>query len=785
MSRRITSLAFQGFRGGSNPVELKFDSKTRMVLIYGENGTGKSTIADAIEFIVRGTLGSLEHKSASGTKKQQYLPTIGKDLSSIRVEMHCESDSWAASHNGKEIVVDGEAALPKVYFLRRTQLLKLTEAQPAQQYNEFKELIDVKGVETGEKALDQKMKQVEKQVEEQTALRNQSDGELLRLWNENRNENEQAASAREWAVQRLRADVDIQNEEIERLDRVIKNLDQILELQRVEREAFVGYSQERSATEEAERALAAASSEREEQDADLLTLLTSARRYLSGHETEVCPVCERPDNIEDLGRKLAERISRMEEIHLLHKNYQHSKRRLDNSSSVLNDNRKRLIDRCRSFAERAIDSNSDALQSRADFWKDIVARCEKYLSDDGLGLEVEDEAGNLIALFCTTGEDVKNDVADRMKRLRESIALRNAVKQLYESAVSAGKEQERLYVLQNQLKKTLDTVRTRRHEFIGKLLDTVVQDCRGMYARLHPNERLNLTSLRLDPKKSASLIQEATFEGHDRVAPQGYFSESHLDTLGFCTWLAHAKRTSDGNAILVLDDVFSSVDAPHLTRILDLLMDVSSSFAQVIITTHAKIWRQLWRSRHVSNNDCSMVELGRWSIDVGIGAREGVPDISTLKAMLADPHIDRQSIVSKAGVLAEEILDQLTRQYQCSMPRSMDDRYTLKALCDGVTKLSKKLAVNRIGLTPSDSNILGIEDLISRLGATSFVRNQVGAHFNPDGLEIADNDARDFVELVVELIETLHCPGCGTLPKKRKDTRVCNCRKTSMIPFDL
>jgi DNA repair exonuclease SbcCD ATPase subunit len=48
---KIKSISISNFRGSSQRVNINFDSSKPLSLIFGENGTGKSTIIDAFDFI--------------------------------------------------------------------------------------------------------------------------------------------------------------------------------------------------------------------------------------------------------------------------------------------------------------------------------------------------------------------------------------------------------------------------------------------------------------------------------------------------------------------------------------------------------------------------------------------------------------------------------------------------------------------------------------------------------------------------------------------------------------
>ena len=81
MSPHTEKLTFVRFRGGSQPVTFEFQPNKKFVLIFGENGTGKSTIVDAIDFVCNNEFGSLRDRS--GTTPRTHVVTLNgqpKDL---------------------------------------------------------------------------------------------------------------------------------------------------------------------------------------------------------------------------------------------------------------------------------------------------------------------------------------------------------------------------------------------------------------------------------------------------------------------------------------------------------------------------------------------------------------------------------------------------------------------------------------------------------------------------------------------------------------------------------
>ncbi len=150
---------------------------------------------------------------------------------------------------------------------------------------------------------------------------------------------------------------------------------------------------------------------------------------------------------------------------------------------------------------------------------------------------------------------------------------------------------------------------------------------------------------------------------------------------------------------------------------------------------------------------------------------------------------DRQITASKAGILLESILDNLCLRYRCRVARSADSSYTLGELLDATTALFKKAEVRRPALEPTGQPMnppqfttSKPDDVLGKLRALAFIRNQVGAHFNVSGLEIADSDVEGFADLTVQFADALSCPRCGQIPSRDAETHFeCSCPSTMAV----
>ena len=160
------------------------------------------------------------------------------------------------------------------------------------------------------------------------------------------------------------------------------------------------------------------------------------------------------------------------------------------------------------------------------------------------------------------------------------------------------------------LERTLKVVEEERRRFTDDLLTSVASEVSRLYEAVHLGEGQTGIRLELDPKKRASLEIGASFCGQ-ASRPQGYFSESHLDTLGLCVFIALAALDQPEETILVLDDVLSSVDDNHSVRLLNLLKIESQRFRHCILTTHK-------RPTNEAIENIQFIELAPWSLRTGL-----------------------------------------------------------------------------------------------------------------------------------------------------------------------
>lgn len=754
---KLINLHIKSFRGATKPVNIEFDKAKKITMIFAENGNGKSTISDALVCLLTNEKGSLDDKSSIDMR---FLKSLGTGTGDATISLDTDIGVFSATLSGssKTFIKNPIIGIPAIRFLRRNQIINLINAEAAKRYDTLKDYIDVSNILTSEDALRKVNKEVDtdlqrtagilssakKTLEKSWETEGKPDGEML-TWAKAQSEKDLSKENREYLVlveliNQWNA-IDIRNKEIVALNGTIKLS---LQTKKISEEIVNKLKLENTSN-----------------NTELLTLLQNAKTYIAAQEDiNSCPVCLSYFEKTDVIASLEKQITSMDA--------------LDKASKILVTDTK-AHDKNIAIQTSAITAISaliikykNSISSYREKLPEIVAFIE------GIGLDVitnytcfTDNLSALKVLFSKIDEDEKAK--------RKAIEQHNIIKEQFNSITTNTEKLEKLVALSKATNKALLIVETERKKFYDNELMSISSEVERMYQMLHPDEGLGGIILFLNPKYKNSLELQANFHSEEGITPQSVYSESHLDTLSICIFLALAKKYSDGNTILVLDDVVMSVDESHLNKFINLLHDEAEHFGQILITTHYRPWKDRYRTHRAPGAKVHFIELRKWSKETGIRIQNGRVELQELELALDDTtYFDRQIIASKSGIILENLLDYLTDIYEYHLPKRKSSKYTLGELIDtlqpkylkNIKTIHKDKKINEKSEEEYYEIEYQLQPVIEELKQLLFIRNQVGAHFNLDQ-DASDNDVELFGKKSLELGKMLICSVTGQLPLSR------------------
>jgi len=735
---QLTSLSIENLRGSVAPFTFNFEKGKKLSIIYGENGTGKTTICDALDFLGNGNVGSLDDRGLGKTGK--YWHTVGSTPGDVSVKLEAKGGICSASLTKSGVVVNPSNMQPKVKVLRRSQILNLVAAKASERYNAISQFIDVSGVETSEATLRQLIRDIEKKIEVAVAVVQEGRETIERFW-------EQAGrpgqTALEWAAVEIVKDQSALDATRIAIESLKASFNRLLSYPEQYQSQLTLCSNADEAITAAQKAVDDLNGQVAGEYVEILEILQAAQRHFTHHpQPQVCPLCESNENVAGLSEKVTSRIASQTTANQL-KPAKANLATKQQSLEVQNQRLEELIKKALADAGNFVTASCNE-----NLPNDIVLPSLPYPTDLAHWKEWLNTSSQLLEKW----GQISDSCAENKKFISTLKASLEALQQNSEV-------QHELDELVPRLKEVLAVVESERKKFTDNILKNIATEVGRLYEVVHPGEGLNKISLELDPAKRASLEIATEFQGQNGTPPQAYFSDSHLDTLGLCIFLALSQKEKPAETILVLDDVLGSVDEPHVERLIEMIYSEALLFRQCLITTHYKPWKQKLQWGWLKNGQCQFIELKKWTSSNGISLIRSIPDIKKLGDLLAETPPDPQLVCAKAGVILEAALDFLTQTYECHVPRRADARYTLGDLLPAVDKkLRAALRVEHKQENP-DGTVSYIEKQLAphldELTRIMQVRNVFGCHFNSLSFELLDSDAIAFGTEVLALMDCL------------------------------
>jgi energy-coupling factor transporter ATP-binding protein EcfA2 len=736
-------LRIKGFRGSTQDFSIDFDSKKPLALIYGENGSGKTTICDAFDFLGNRKVGSLENRGLG--QLHPFWASVGTAGGIVAVELTVDGTTWKAQASSKNVLITPDKpGAPKIEVLRRASILRLVQYAPKDRYEALGPFIDIGLVEQAESALKSQIKET-RTARSEAANRIAENRETVeRLWKE---AGSQGQAAMAWAQEEIATAPEDATSHIQALRETVRAIEALIALKDLASIANDELEQAETQSSDGQSAMQQIESDCESSDAVLIKVLTAARDHFNVHGLgSVCPLCQSGEKVADLVERVNARLETLAKL-------SHARGVVELAVTKL-EAKKSAVSNVQQRAKAAAATTTDRITKAPKQWLD-------------------ETAGNTssVATVQTSGDLSDLDVAalelarERATQLGAALAAKSSwyksVKTVYEQyELNVGKESFISKVLP-KLEQALSICEAQRKSFLNAILSAIAKEVGRLYELVHPGEGLNKIILKLDPKRPGSLDLAANFLSKLEQPPHAYFSESHLDSLGLCMFLALAAHESPANTIVVMDDVLGSIDEPHVDRLIQMLYAESGKFKHTIITTHYQPWREKFRWGWLKNGQCQLIELGSWSSAGGIRTTDLTrAPLVELRQHLSQTPPSLQAACASAGVLLEAVCDYLTSRYECDVPR----RKGKLTLGDLLPKIGGKLKANlRVEVKQADGSYqsVALTSFFDQLQQMAQIRNIFGCHYNDLSMQLPDGDALKFASLVRDLASALICDDEG------------------------
>jgi energy-coupling factor transporter ATP-binding protein EcfA2 len=749
---RLSSLRLEALRGATQPFEIKFEASKSVIIIYGENGSGKSTICDGFDLLCNAKVGSLDRKGVASPAR--YWHSTNRKPTDVKITLTSAAGTWTGELAKGRLVVTPPDGLPKVAILRRHQILDLIVGRPADRYGAVRPFIAIDEIDESERALRDLINSIERQQTLVSARIGENLQTLDNIWKQ---VGSPAPSLFEWAESEAKRDTAELDEAVRLIQKITDCRNALASRIQDSEKAEARLETDKQALSTAEEALNKELQRATDGSEELTQLLQAARHFFEHQAAPVaCPLCGSKEFAEGLPKSVEDKLKSLASLRAALNERDKGQKAVDHAEALVRTTSEQL----------AVAANSLCAACGSEWPADLPSpRSIIDISSERTALGAgstwpAELITKLSAEASKLGESLEPELTLRAQRRSTQKTVRDALDQ-YRHNEQQKSELDRLLP---RLKNAQDGLVHERQSFVDEILRRIAHRVGQLYEQVHPGEGLSKISLQLDPDKRASLDVLSKFPGAKDAPPGAYLSESHLDTLGLCIFIALVELDDPAETILVLDDVVASVDEPHVDRIIEMLYDVSERFAQCVLTTHYLSWREKFRWGFLKNGECQLIELGEWSMDGGVVGSKSVPRVDVLRNLLSEAKPEAQCVCACAGVIVEAVLDFLTRTYECAVPR----RRTKPTLGDLLPAVKKKLRdVLRVEIhdtavaNGSKAPTIMLGEKLNKIEEFAQLRNVMGAHFNELAFQLKDADGIKFGEMVSDLADALVHPEHG------------------------
>jgi len=778
---KIKNIKIRGFRGIQCELDLALDS-LKSVLIYGENGSGKSSITDAIEWFYCDRVEHLS-KEEIGPKginalRNILLPVDEGAFADLKFsDTGMDSDKKLFYKNSRLLSEYSNSAQEfKEYIissckerliLRYKDLLKFILFTKTERLEEISEIIGFSEVTKVKNVLKKAVNSLGKELKFRNfdSQINNKQTIIIEQINQNINNDDQYFKAVGKLIDPLKLSIEIKDD---------KSIDEVLEMIKKpedEKPIRIQFSYEKvieflnnlknsiknitlSYEGYYKRCKKVLGDVDKLKKISLEKLLSEGLEILEKgvFEDDKCPLClqakGRKELIEELRIRIEELINFKREKNEMEEEKADAKQFLQD---VISNIEVILKEECLSIEDN-LDKKSEIeeiknllLNSMNELNKQTIINLEEikepkvFFYFDNLKIQkitssLKEKKEKVAA---TRKEDLKFSISNKLTLVRQSyIEIRSLKKELE--------------VFKNQLNSMeliYDEFVKKQRDALSAFLKGISNDINEFYLYMNRSEdvdEIKLIPLEKDEELIGVTIQ---FKFHDNIVspPDKYLSESHLNCLGLCLFLSSVKAFNRINNFFILDDVISSFDKAHRLRFINLIIENFSDY-QIFLFTHEKDWFE-YVAKIVKGRNWDIKEM-IWVNDKGASLE--IPLIDFKKKIESKFKI---SDTSELGNMIRKYLERLLKiicfKLEVKLRFLYNDQNERRIPNELLSELRKELKNRKCEIKD--------EPVFDRLSASLFVGNKTS---HDSSFNESISDLKVFYNDVLELESIFTCNIC-------------------------
>lgn len=474
-----------------------------------------------------------------------------------------------------------------------------------------------------------------------------------------------------------------------------------------------------------------------------------------------CPICKSKFDTDTLLKSLHQNISEIAVI-LSERNTHVA---YIKKSQILVDDVRKVMDSLTELSKKEAEDVIPARQDRAEIndwlqkitaWKGLITKIEA--SPEAITYELPTEGA--VKAFTVMASKIKDEIEKQRAPLVETEAEKKyyenieKLKSLRDDMVRIKELQKQIGAFKRQIlsmEKISTEFERREKAGLSAVLSTISTDVNEFFIYLHPDEKIE--EIQLIQPEARGIEFKIRFHGSELSPPRRVLSESHLNSLGICLFLASARHFNKFSGFVVLDDIVSSFDSNHRRTLARLLRDKFAN-TQILLLTHDELWFDLMKE-DLPQAKWIFKETTKWSYERGVQLIESPTSLKEEIQWLLNRN-DADTAANKCRTLIEEILKEKcenlgVRGLECRWGRNNDKREAREL----IDVLRSYLMENQSLRSPEH------KALFKDLQADQLLTNIGSHHRKLESTALARGDIEVTLRDIEKLEKLFICKDCG------------------------
>ncbi len=655
---KIKTIEISGFRGIKG--SLKLDLNSRSCLIYGENGSGKSSITDAIEWFYNEKVEHLsqeeiDRRGGITALRNISLPNNIKSIVSLsfldsrldckkEIDKECRTTTTNSTDFSNQYIANSKR---ENLILRYANLTELIFATKKERLDKISQIIGLQDVLKVRDSLKKGRSEIERRLRQRNFDNEISrrEGEIFEKLGERIVDDTVFIRKINEMIKDLEFQPITTIQDIESLLNQFKSVDDSVEIKKrnyLERSKNQIFSLKEKIQDFCEKYQQYYSLfEKLSHDVEMIKQLSLEELWRKGEEIiekklwekDLCPLCFQNKNKEELFEEIENRLNEIKPIKEKKAELENLQKDLEN----LSNNFINLLSVIKHDEYYNSSENRFLQEFIKEFkkWKDDI---DKEIKKELLKLEKLSKPEEIKIdqnIFEKTIKSCNEQYEELGTRLRgqKILELQDKISLSWERYREIKQFKKEKQILENYL----ESFTLIYNEFMRKLkseLDSFINqfsnEINEYYNYMHPSENVYDFQTKIIEERDdlKGLTIEYKFHNINTYPPQKYMSESHLNSLGIAFFLTSVKAFNRENKFFILDDIVSSFDTEHRKRLADLLIEKFNDY-QIIVLTHEKDWFELMKNL-VKGRANWYIQALKWSEAEGTHLDESFIDLNNI-----------------------------------------------------------------------------------------------------------------------------------------------------------